>query len=406
MKRIIGPVIISPYLNKRGYSVNKTYTIVIRVYFNREIRYFGVKKMKATESKWNTLFRSRTPSRIKEAQIIMAKYNEICIHTQHLVDKGMFTHANLRSSLNHNKKLKSYRFIDDVIDDFVEQKITKDKINTAGTYTSLQKSLEYCFNRKVRVLEINHDFLVEFEKKLRDRGNSDATIGIRMRNLRHIFRSLIKNGFIAETLYPFKDYTIPKGYRRKLALPDDVLDTIKAEAQECVFFRLWILSYYMHGMNFCDMLRLKRENIESLTNTIRYYRKKTKDRAKCCEEIIVPITKNIKEALNYFVDMDSLSENETNTYLIPILNDNMNEFEKTKRTKDITDSVNKKLKVRFKNYKISTYSARHTFATNMRKLGASTDEICQCLGHSSVLVTKYYLDSIDSGIIAKYTNQL
>ena len=43
--------------------------------------------------------------------------------------------------------------------------------------------------------------------------------------------------------------------------------------------------------------------------------------------------------------------------------------------------------------KITTYVARHTQATVMKRAGVSTSVISELMGHSSERVTQYYLDS-------------
>ena len=40
---------------------------------------------------------------------------------------------------------------------------------------------------------------------------------------------------------------------------------------------------------------------------------------------------------------------------------------------------------------VTTYSARHSFATILQRSGASTEFICEALGHSNVKTTQNYL---------------
>jgi len=43
--------------------------------------------------------------------------------------------------------------------------------------------------------------------------------------------------------------------------------------------------------------------------------------------------------------------------------------------------------------KLTTYVARHSYATVLKRSGVSTSIICESLGHSSERVTQIYLDS-------------
>ncbi len=47
------------------------------------------------------------------------------------------------------------------------------------------------------------------------------------------------------------------------------------------------------------------------------------------------------------------------------------------------------------NKHVTTYSARHSFATVLKRKGISTEVISESLGHKSVKTTASYLDSFD-----------
>ncbi|MFZ6038007.1 MAG: tyrosine-type recombinase/integrase [Bacteroidota bacterium] len=45
---------------------------------------------------------------------------------------------------------------------------------------------------------------------------------------------------------------------------------------------------------------------------------------------------------------------------------------------------------------LTTYVARHSFATVLKRSGVSTSIISESLGHSSEKVTQYYLDNFEN----------
>jgi integrase/recombinase XerD len=61
--------------------------------------------------------------------------------------------------------------------------------------------------------------------------------------------------------------------------------------------------------------------------------------------------------------------------------------------------VNKYNKQTFEKLEINkpctTYSARHTFSTIMKRSGANIQYISEALGHNSINTTKAYLDSFE-----------
>lgn len=46
--------------------------------------------------------------------------------------------------------------------------------------------------------------------------------------------------------------------------------------------------------------------------------------------------------------------------------------------------------------KLTTYVARHSFSTTLKRSGVSTSLICEALGHNSEKVTQIYLDSFEN----------
>lgn len=46
--------------------------------------------------------------------------------------------------------------------------------------------------------------------------------------------------------------------------------------------------------------------------------------------------------------------------------------------------------------KLTTYVARHSFSTTLKRAGVSTSIISEALGHSSEKVTQIYLDSFEN----------
>ena len=56
--------------------------------------------------------------------------------------------------------------------------------------------------------------------------------------------------------------------------------------------------------------------------------------------------------------------------------------------------------------KTSTYAARHTFSTVLKRKGVPISYIKDALGHSSVTTTENYLDSFEDDIVLVYADAL
>ena len=84
-------------------------------------------------------------------------------------------------------------------------------------------------------------------------------------------------------------------------------------------------------------------------------------------------------------------------YIFNVFEPSMSAEEKYTKKLNTIRSINgymkrlgKKLEV---NTKITTYVARHSWATLLKNTGTSVEEISESLGHSSIATTKNYLDS-------------
>ncbi len=56
--------------------------------------------------------------------------------------------------------------------------------------------------------------------------------------------------------------------------------------------------------------------------------------------------------------------------------------------------------------KVTTYTARHSYATVMKRSGASIEFISESLGHQNVSTTRHYLDSFEDEEKIKWSGKL
>ena len=93
-------------------------------------------------------------------------------------------------------------------------------------------------------------------------------------------------------------------------------------------------------------------------------------------------------------------------YLFPILSiSHRTEQQKLNRLHKVITKVNKALKCIGEELnipiKLTTYVARHSYATVLKRAGVATSIICESLGHSSEKVTQIYLDNFENNQIDK-----
>ena len=277
-----------------------------------------------------------------------------------------------------------------------EEKRTGYRLSIQQTYNSLIK-----FNRHLDIpfSEMDCNWLRRYETWLRKQGKSENTIGIRFRNIRTIFNLAIDMEFVKQEDYPFKKFKVSKLHQEtaKRALSkDEILAVINYPTEGKDFYTrlavaLFTFSYFMGGINFVDMAYLTNRNITD--GRLIYHRKKTS------KLINLPLQDEALMVLKRYKD-------NSKGYLFPILsNAHKTEQQKLNRLHKVITKVNRALKAIGEeldiSIKLTTYCARHSYATVLKRAGVPTSIISESLGHSSERITQIYLDSFENNQIDK-----
>ena len=97
-------------------------------------------------------------------------------------------------------------------------------------------------------------------------------------------------------------------------------------------------------------------------------------------------------------------------YIFPVLEAGLTSSQERERIKDLIWRINKGLKSISDQLKLekplTTYTARHSFSTVLKRSGASIEFISESLGHSSILTTAHYLDSFEDDMKKKHSESL
>ena len=105
--------------------------------------------------------------------------------------------------------------------------------------------------------------------------------------------------------------------------------------------------------------------------------------------------------ISKYIRKDSTQED----YIFPILNRHVHRTEQQihNRVHKVLVNVNRELKAWSKRLglatTLTTYVARHTYATVLKRSGVSVELISESLGHSDLSTTQIYLDSFENSQI-------
>ncbi|PXV67337.1 site-specific recombinase XerD [Dysgonomonas alginatilytica] len=259
-------------------------------------------------------------------------------------------------------------------------------------YNSL---IKYNKHLNIYFSDIDVAWLRNYESWLREGGLKENTIGIRFRTLRAIYNSALEEGIVKAEYYPFKAYKVSKLHQKtaKRALKKEDIykiiyyDTANREGYTLLAIELFTYSYVMGGINFVDMAYLTKDNI--IGNQLIYSRRKTKKLIKMpIHQVAIELHQKYNES----------------KYIFPILSDyHITEQQRINRVHKVITKVNRELKAIGEELNIpislTTYVARHSFATVLKRSGVSTSIISESLGHSNEKVTQTYLDSFENSQI-------
>ena len=257
------------------------------------------------------------------------------------------------------------------------------------------KPLHFTFSR------IDADYLEKFEEWMRARGNKDTSMSFQMRTLRAVFNRAVKAKAVAKEKNPFgEDYKVSKFDTRtpKRALSkEEVMKIVNADCSaESDLYRLahdvFVFSYLCGGIAFVDVANLTPANI--VDGRLSYKRQKTHG------AINIPLSERAMQIVGRYADYC-----ERAGYLFPILDERLHitPIQKRNRVHKVCHQVNLELRKLAQNLKISaevtTYVARHSFATVLKKSGVNIGIISEALGHHSLKTTQIYLDSFENSQI-------
>lgn len=287
-------------------------------------------------------------------------------------------------------------------DQWVARLRATDRLGYADIFHATKKSLmAYRAKKDFSFPEVNHAFLTRWEEYHIQRGTKPNAFFVYLRTFKTLINNARKEEVVADDYNPFKGISFAK-YRRiettRRAITKADLQRIKeldltdnsAQAQARRYF---LFSYYCRGINFVDMAYLRWKDFRD--EHIFYTRRKTK------ENFNVNVLAPAQEILNYYRALDRATPS---SYIFPILSDfHQTEQQRDHRVQKVLRQTNLGLKELGKLAQVeaplTTYVARHSFATVLKQSGVPIAQISEMLGHDSENTTQIYLKGFDNEVL-------
>ena len=321
-----------------------------------------------------------------ELQQLMLEFNS---------EQKEYTTTTLLNDENKRFELKTVcQFYQELIEQCKNNNKCGNRLIYKGSYNSLKVFTKNQLDIPFSAIDIS--WLNKYEKWLRSKGNKETTMSLMFRTLRSAYNKAIKAKCARKSDYPFDEYKInkfdTKTQKRAIAKTEVLkftkeVDNIGKRQYVQLSKDIFIFSYLCGGINFTDIANLTKVNITN--GRIHYIRQKTGKLIK------LGISEEAMQIIKKY-------ESESKGYLFPILNANIHKtpLQKQNRIHKMLGKINKNLKLIAAQLNVdanmTTYVARHSFASVLKKSGVSIALISEALGHSDLSTTQVYLDSFDN----------
>ena len=234
------------------------------------------------------------------------------------------------------------------------------------------------------------DRLKHFEGSLRARGCSWNTVSTYLRTLRAVYNRAVDLRKASYVPHLFRSvYTGTRADRRRALdmedmkkvfarlLQSDAITPAMKGAQE-----LFILMFLLRGLPFVDLAYLRKSDLRG--NVISYRRRKTG------RPLSVTLTTEAMFLLQKYMNWE-----EQSPYLFPILHSDEGSPKAYREYQLALRNFNYQLELLGKALglkdRLSSYTARHTWATTAYYCEIHPGIISEAMGHSSITVTETYL---------------
>jgi len=392
------------YLDTIRPKANGKCSVKIKITFKGTRKYFSTGIDLTKEELEKVMTNSR---RTKEQKAVLTKLNDFEKKAISSIEKlALFTFDAFEEEFLKERNV--YDHVSFAFDKRIKELNIESRIGTAVSYQCAKTSIEV-FKKNLTFAEVTPTFLKKYETSMLQNNKSVTTIGIYLRSLRAIYN--LQN--IDKSIYPFGEgknkYPIPTGRNIKKALTieeiariynyEAIPNSTKEMAKD-----YWLFLYLSNGMNVKDFCLLKWSNINS--NMLTYSRAKTQRSKKENSSISVSLKSETFEIIKKWGQPSILKD----AYIFPHLSNEMDAVKQRATCQQLTKIINKYVKEIANEVgiekNVTSYFARHSFATVLKRSGVKTEMISELLGHSSTLVTQSYLGSFEDEQIQKDTDSL
>lgn len=282
----------------------------------------------------------------------------------------------------------------------IEKKTRMKCYGTARTYANALRSFgKFCKNRDLAFSDMSGEMLQEYEAWMLHNGLKRSSAACYMRTLRTLYHQAAEEG-LAEDNGIFRKVHISIGRTRKRAVATSVIRAILSldlSGKPSLDFArdIFMFSFYTRGMSFVDIAHLRKSNLRN--GLLTYSRRKT-------FQCLTILWERPMQAI-----ADRYAEKTRDSpYMFPIIGGET--LADRTRYEQALQRVNRSLKqigtLIGLRIPLTTYVARHSWASIARNMDVPLSVISEGLGHDSDKTTQIYLASLDTSMINKANRKI
>ena len=368
------------------------YPVRIRVTYLRQRKYYPTGK-DLTADQWDALPTTKNRELSAVRKDIENSYNIIRSAVEELASNGDFS----LDALNARLKLAPSLSINAMFAARLDELKSRGRVGNMTVYYATLKGIERFAGTHVRLSSVTPNWLTRYADFLDNEGKKQTTIAIHLRTLRSIINEARRAGLIKESQYPFGRgrYEIQSGAGRKMALTVEQIGQIANydDGSEATarYRDYWLFLYLCNGINVADFVKLRYRDI--VNGEICFVRQKTERTTRVRKEIRAIITDRMQKIIDRWGTVPR-----PDAFIFGILDGSEDPLRQMHKTQYLTRAINKRMTdvgERLGIGHISTYTARHSFATVLKRSGVNIAYISESLGHSDLKTTENYLASFE-----------
>lgn len=359
-------------LLKHTQAKDGSYKIRIAVGHRSETHYIVTKYRVSSPSEFDNGTVVRIPDAHQMNIELRKLLNDYEQRLESIIDPDIYTCQQLRDTLKNMRPKTTSATFAQVSREYQAELIRDGQQSYASLLSGALNKFTAFFNGDIFLSDINTTTISEFERWLKRSGASQAYSGMILSMTRTIINRAIRQQLVTYQIHPFMYWKRPTDEEREIDISPSELRTIRdcrpRLRQQLVARDLFMLSYYLGGINLIDLLSIDFRNI----TVLEYVRHKSRNTKTSDRRISFTIQPEAQDIIKHWRNrntgrLDFGYKFSYRNFLRYV----------TRGIKSLAEDL------QLQDYKkVCYYSARKSFVQHGFDLGISLETLEYCIGQS------------------------